>query len=134
MLGIILAADVVLILASQFGLGTNLLGRGSLSTVTPLLGVLILVSLAQGVVMGTGGIDLSIPATITLVGSIVLKASGGTDGGLGRAIVVVIVACVGSAWPTTPRATSSSILTPPSAARSRTCSPPSPRPGQQPRA
>ncbi len=94
MLGIILAADVVLILLSQFGLGTNLLGRGSLSTVTPLLGVLILVSLAQGVVIGTGGIDLSIPATITLVGSIVLKASGGTDGGLGRAIVATAVACV----------------------------------------
>src|ERR1700730_3848216 len=87
MLGIILAADVVLILLSQFGLGTNLLGRGSLSTVTPLLGVLILVSLAQGVVIGTGGIDLSIPATITLVGSITLKASGGTNGGLGKGVL-----------------------------------------------
>lgn len=93
MLGVIVAADLVLVLLSQFGLGTNLLDRASLSTVTPLLGVLILVSLAQGVVIGTGGIDLSIPATITLTGSIVLKASGGTDGGLARAIVIIAVAC-----------------------------------------
>jgi ribose transport system permease protein len=94
MLGVIVAADLVLVLVSQFGLGTNLLHRASLSTVTPLLGVLILVSLAQGVVIGTGGIDLSIPATITLTGSIVLKASGGTDAGLGRAIVITAAACV----------------------------------------
>jgi ribose transport system permease protein len=91
---IILLVDIALVLVAQLGLGTNLLGRSSLSTVTPVLGVLILVSLAQGVVIGTGGIDLSIPATITLTGTIVLKASGGTDGGIGKALLTTLVACV----------------------------------------
>jgi ribose transport system permease protein len=91
---IILVVDVALVLVSEFGLGTHLLGRSSLSTVTPVLGVLILMSLAQGVVIGTGGIDLSIPATITLVGTITLKASDGKNGGLAEAIVTVLVACV----------------------------------------
>jgi ribose transport system permease protein len=91
---IILVVDVVFVLVSQFGLETNLLGRSSLSTVTPVLGVLVLMSLAQGIVIGTGGIDLSIPATITLTGTITLKASGGTDGGLGKAIATILVVCV----------------------------------------
>jgi ribose transport system permease protein len=91
---IVLIVDVVLVAVSQFGLGTNLLGRGSLSTLTPVLGVLVLMSLAQGVVVGTGGIDLSIPATVTLVGAVVVKESGGTGGGLVRAVFVALAACV----------------------------------------
>ncbi|MDT4945964.1 MAG: ribose transport system permease protein, partial [Pseudonocardiales bacterium] len=91
---IVLVADLVLVLLGQFALGAHLLGRSSLSTVTPVLGVLILMSLAQGIVIGTGGIDLSIPANVTLTGTIVLKASGGTNGGLTKAIVIALVACL----------------------------------------
>ncbi|WP_375474727.1 ABC transporter permease [uncultured Jatrophihabitans sp.] len=91
---IIFGVDVVFVLLSQFALGTHLLGRSSLSTVTPVLGVLVLVSLAQGIVIGTGGIDLSIPATVTLVGTIVLKASNGANSGIGTAMVTALVACV----------------------------------------
>lgn len=91
---IVLVIDVVFVAVSQLALGIDLLGRSSLSTVTPVLGVLVLISLAQGTVIGTGGIDLSIPATITLTGTIVLKASDGKDSGLGTAVLTVVVACV----------------------------------------
>lgn len=91
---IIFVIDLVAVLVSQFGLDTNLLSRGSLSTVTPVLGVLIFVSLAQGVIIGTGGIDLSIPATITLIGTFSLKTSGGTNHGLLKSLLVMLVACI----------------------------------------
>jgi ribose transport system permease protein len=93
-LGIVLVVDALAVLVAQFGLGTHVLGRSSLSTLTPVLGVLVLMSLAQGIVIGTGGIDLSIPATVTLTGAIVLKSSGGTDSGLAEAIATALVACM----------------------------------------
>ena len=91
---IVLAVDIVAVLVAQFGLSSHILGRSSLSTLTPVLGVLVFMSIAQGIVIGTGGIDLSIPATVTLTGAIVLKASAGTNGGLGKAIVIALIACV----------------------------------------
>jgi ribose transport system permease protein len=56
--------------------------------------VLILISLAQGVIIGTGGIDLSLPATVTLVGTIVLKASRGHNADLPKALIYALVACL----------------------------------------
>ena len=43
------------------------------------MGVMIIAALGQALVIGTGGIDISVPAVITLVGSIMLKAGGGLD-------------------------------------------------------
>jgi ribose transport system permease protein len=91
---IVLMVDVLIVLIAQFALGTHLLGRSSLSTLTPVLGVLVLMAVAQGIVIGTGGIDLSIPATVTLTGAITLKASGGTDGGLAKAVVTAVLVCI----------------------------------------
>jgi ribose transport system permease protein len=91
---IVFGADVVIVLVAQFGLGTHLLGRASLSTLTPVLAVLIFMSVAQGIVIGTGGIDLSIPSAVTLVGAILLQESNGTNAGLAKAIVVAFGACL----------------------------------------
>jgi ribose transport system permease protein len=91
--GIVLA-NILLVLLSLFFLDVNVFKQASISTLTPVLGVMILVALGQAFVIGTGGIDLSIPATITLVGVVLLKVSGGTNGQLLQAIVTCLVACV----------------------------------------
>ncbi|OJU85834.1 MAG: hypothetical protein BGO11_17615 [Solirubrobacterales bacterium 70-9] len=44
--------------------------------------------------ISTGGIDLSLPATMTLMGAIVLKQAEGQDGRLLGALVVCAIACV----------------------------------------
>lgn len=90
----ILLANLVLILVAELFLHVNLFGRGSLSTLTPIIGVMVLVALGQAFIIGTGGIDLSIPSTVTLVGIIVLKASGGTNDKLLQALGLCLVACL----------------------------------------
>jgi len=90
----ILLANVALILVAELLLRVDLFGRGSLSTLTPIIGVMVLVALGQAFIIGTGGIDLSIPSTVTLVGIIVLKASGGANGKLLQALGLCLVACV----------------------------------------
>lgn len=91
--GIVLA-NIVLVLFSLAFLDVNVFNQASVSTLTPVLGVMILVALGQAFVIGTGGIDLSIPSTITLVGVVLLKVSGGTNGKLLQAIVACLVACL----------------------------------------
>jgi len=66
------SAVVFLLIGSELVVTRHFLERGSLSVLTPLIGIMVI---GQGVVMGTGGIDLSVTATINLVGSIVLKQS-----------------------------------------------------------
>jgi ribose/xylose/arabinose/galactoside ABC-type transport system permease subunit len=65
--------------------------ENSLSTVTPLAAILAVAAFGQTLVVMTGGIDLSIPAVITMVGIVLLKVSGGTDDNLVLAIVLVLV-------------------------------------------
>jgi ribose transport system permease protein len=91
---VILVANVLLILALQLIAGQNLFEARTLSTLTPLLGVMVLVGLAQAFVIGTGGIDLSIPAVITLMGIVMLRESGGRDDQLLRALLVAAAACI----------------------------------------
>lgn len=91
--GIILA-NVALVVASVVLLQVNVFEKASTSTLTPVIGVMILVSLGQAFVIGTGGIDLSIPATMTLVGVVVLKASDGSDAHLSRAVVACLLVCM----------------------------------------
>lgn len=90
----ILAANVLLVLVALLPLQIDLFSRGSLSTLTPVIGVMALIALGQAFVVGAGGIDLSIPATVTLVGVLLLKQTGGQDAGLWTALLLVLVVTV----------------------------------------
>lgn len=90
----ILVANVALVLIATLLLQINLFGRGSLSTLTPFIGIMVLIALGQAFVIGTGGIDLSIPATVTLVGVIILKDAAGSDDALWGALLLCLVATV----------------------------------------
>lgn len=91
---VILIANVLLVLYLQLIAGQNLFQPRSLSTLTPLLGVMVLVGLAQAFVIGTGGIDLSIPSVITLMGIMMLRESGGRDDQLLKALLVAALVCI----------------------------------------
>lgn len=91
----ILLANVALVLIGLLLLDVDLFSRASLATLTPLIGVMVLMALGQAFIIGTGGIDLSIPSTVTLVGIIVLKSSNGDNGALLRAVLLALVVCLG---------------------------------------
>jgi ribose transport system permease protein len=93
-LTVIATAVAALLVISPLAVTDQFYSRASLSTLTPLLGIMIIVATGQAFVVGTGGIDLSIPATITLMGSIVLKASGGQNDQLAKTILICLAACV----------------------------------------
>ncbi|MFL5843514.1 MAG: ABC transporter permease [Solirubrobacteraceae bacterium] len=65
----------------------------SLSLVTALAGVLAIAAAGQLLVIMSGGIDLSVPAVMTLAAGIVVHQSNGLDSRLGGAIVEVILVC-----------------------------------------
>jgi ribose transport system permease protein len=90
----IIAANLALVLVATFLLDVNLFSRGSLATLTPVIGVMALVALGQAFVIGTGGIDLSIPSTITLVGVVILKSAAGSNDALLKALALCLVATV----------------------------------------
>lgn len=92
--GLIAIADVLLIIFFQLVLGQDLLSPRTLSTLTPILGVMIIVAMAQAFVIGTGGIDLSLPSIITMMGIIILKQSNGEDASVWSAICLCAVACI----------------------------------------
>lgn len=91
----ILLANVALVAIALAFLNVNLFSRASLSTLTPVVGAMVLVALGQAFIIGTGGIDLSVPSTVTLTGVILLKNSNGKDGKLLVALVVTLLACLG---------------------------------------
>jgi ribose transport system permease protein len=91
---VITGVVVLLLLVSQFIVTSNFFSRGTLSTLTPLVGILVLVATGQAFVISTGGIDLSLPATMTLMGAIVLKQSEGQNSHLLGALVLCAVACI----------------------------------------
>ena len=91
---VVCAALAALLVLSQLVVTDHFFQRSSLSVLTPLIGILVIVAVGQAFVMGTGGIDLSVSATITLVGSILLKQTGSQNGKLGGAIAACVVACV----------------------------------------
>ncbi len=74
----------------------NTFSFGGLAILTALLGVLVLASLGQSLVIGTGGIDLSASSVMTLSGVAFVILSAGTHGSTGTATVVALgvgVAC-----------------------------------------
>lgn len=93
-LTVIVLAVAAMLVISPLGVTSHFYAHASLATLTPLLGIMIIVSTGQAFVVGTGGIDLSIPATITLMGSIVLKASGGANSKLVPTLLLCLGACI----------------------------------------
>ena len=93
-LTVIALAVAALLVISPLAVTDQFYSRASLSTLTPLLGIMVIVATGQAFVVGTGGIDLSIPATMTLMGSIVLKASGGQNDQLAKTLLLCLVACL----------------------------------------
>lgn len=91
---VILLANVLLVAYLQLVAGQSLFEPRTLSTLTPLLGVMVLVGLAQAFVIGTGGIDLSIPSVITLMGIVMLRESGGQNVMLLPALLVAALVCI----------------------------------------
>lgn len=87
------AAVVVLLILSEFTNSGSFFSKATLSTLTPFVGVMIIASLGQAVVIGAGGIDLSIPATMTFVGVMVLKFSESKNDRLALAVVVSVALC-----------------------------------------
>ena len=91
----ILLANVALVLVGLVVLDVQIFSRASLSTLTPTIGVMILMALGQAFIIGTGGIDLSIPSTTTLVGAIVLKEANGDNGAVLGAVAIALLVCLG---------------------------------------
>lgn len=87
-------AFIVLLVLTQLFVSSHFFGRSSLSVLTPLVGVMIIVTIGQALVIGTGGIDLSVAAVVTFVGQIVLKESHGANGNLASSLINCLVACV----------------------------------------
>lgn len=84
------AAAVVLVVVYAI-VFPHSLSFGSLATLTPLVGVLLVASLGQSLVIATGGIDLSVSSIITLVAIVVTFSSGGSDDRLPLACVLGVV-------------------------------------------
>jgi ribose transport system permease protein len=65
---------------------------GSLSLITALTGVLILGSVGQLLVIMLGGIDLSVPAVMTLAAAIIVKETNAHNSDLFRAVIEAVLA------------------------------------------
>lgn len=87
------AAVVLLLILSEVVNSGAFFAKATLSTLTPFVGVMIVASLGQSVVIGAGGIDLSIPATMTFVGVVLLKVSEGKNERLVLAIAIAVALC-----------------------------------------
>jgi ribose transport system permease protein len=82
--------------AISIGLFPHYLSYASRSTLTPLIGVLIIAAIGQSFVIGTGGIDLSPGSVITLSGLAVGFIGNGPGGSLWLGLVVAILIGVGA--------------------------------------
>lgn len=84
-------AVALVMLVVSVALYPNSIGYGGLATLTPLLGVLVIASVGQSLVIGTGGIDLSVSSVVTVVGVVFVLVSGRAGGSIGLAIVLCLV-------------------------------------------
>lgn len=91
--GLLIAIAILVAYAAVISSG-NFLTPATLSTLTPLIAIYAVVALGQSLVIGTGGIDLSTPFTITLVGTIILDGSNEDASRLPAAIVISLVVCL----------------------------------------
>ncbi len=84
-----IATGVLFVVAAAIAPDT--LSSDSFSTLLPLAAFLGIAGLGEMLVIMTGGIDLSIPGTLTLAAYLVVGVSGGLNGGLPKAIVLAVV-------------------------------------------
>ena len=82
---------LALLLAVSAVVAPTSVSGSSLSDIAPFAAVLALVALGQVLVVMTGGIDLSVPAVVTLVGTLIVGISQGSDTAAVQAIVVALV-------------------------------------------
>jgi ribose transport system permease protein len=68
-------------------------GTDSMTLVTGLAGVLAIASTGQLLVIMSGGIDLSVPAVMTLGAAIIVHQSNGLNSRLAGSILLVVVVC-----------------------------------------
>jgi ribose transport system permease protein len=80
----------LLVLAVSVALYPSSVSLGGLATMTPLLGVLIVASLGQSLVIGTGGIDLSVSSVVTVAGIVLVMKSAGDGASLPVAIAYAV--------------------------------------------
>lgn len=86
---IALAALVILTLVSA----SEVFRTDSMSLVTALAGVLAIASAGQLLVIMSGGIDLSVPAVMTIAAAIVVHQGNGQNSRLTGAILLVLLVC-----------------------------------------
>lgn len=66
------------------------LQRTSIEAILPFVAFLGIAAMGQTLVIMTGGIDLSTPSIVTLVGVILLSVSGGTDANMTEALLIAL--------------------------------------------
>jgi ribose transport system permease protein len=93
-LKVITVGVILMLIASEIVISGSLFSQVTLSTILAPLAILIIISVGQAFVIGTGGIDLSVPATVTMTGVIILKASEGKNSGLLGALLLCAAACI----------------------------------------
>lgn len=91
-LTVIVIGAVLMIALAAFQTSGAVFGRGILSAVTPLIGIMVLAAAGQALVIGTGGIDLSVPSAITVTGVILATYTSGDASRLPVAILLVGIA------------------------------------------
>jgi ribose transport system permease protein len=83
-------AFAVLIVASAIFLPRSLLPSAVLSII-PFAAFLAITAMGEGLVLMARGIDLSIPAIVTLSSTVILGVSGGGDAGLLPAVIIALL-------------------------------------------
>ncbi|HEY4691341.1 MAG TPA: ABC transporter permease [Anaerolineae bacterium] len=78
---------IVLLVLVALVIAPATLSRASFSAVLPLTSFLAIAALGQMLVVITGGIDLSVPGTMTLAAMVLVGVAGGSDDRLALAIV-----------------------------------------------
>lgn len=66
------------------------LERTSIQAILPFAAFLAIATMGQTMVIMTGGIDLSTPSIITMVGVVLLSVSGGQNAGMAEAILIAL--------------------------------------------
>jgi len=83
---------VVLLVLVAWLFAPEMINIVPLRAIAPLGAVLGVVALGQMLVIMTGGIDLSIPGTMSLAGAIMVGVGAGSDDNIGRAVLIALVA------------------------------------------
>ena len=87
-------AVTVLLFAITPVIAPGTMGIGDLQTMLPFAAILAIAAVGQTLVVQQGGLDLSVPGTISLGAALVTKVPAGSDGRLIPALLVVAAAAV----------------------------------------